>query len=140
MGDLKTALEWTNKIINERVTVETKVFYHFARILNLVIHFELGNLDLLEYLLRSYKRFLAKANKYYLLEKAFIVFLDAMLTAQGKETELIKRLKLFRDKISNMQDPLEYNIYEYFDFRSWIQSKLEKRSYADILTLNRSKN
>jgi len=140
MGELKTALEWINKIINDRVAVETRAFHHFARMLNLVIHLELGNFDLLEYLVRSYKRFLAKEKKYYMLEGAFISFLEEVISSSKGEADFFKKLISFRDKILNMPDPLEYNAFEYFDFISWIRCKLDKKSYSEILTKKRIKS
>jgi len=134
MGDLKKALEWSNSIINERLTLETQAFHHFARILNLIIHFELGNNDLLEYLVRSTKRFFAREQKLFKLENAVIQFIEKYIADTPDEKMTLQWLKSFREKISKMNDPLEYNILEYFDFLSWTESKIENKKFADVLS------
>ena len=133
-GELKNALEWTNRIINERLTLETQAFQRFARILSLLIHFELGNTDLLEYLVRSTKRFLAREQKLYKLENAFIDFIEKYASGNPDSAQMKNRFHSFRDTIFKMNDPLEYNILEYFDLLSWTESKIEQKDFAEILS------
>lgn len=57
-SNFRQALVWLNKIINSREVDVREDLHAFARILNLVCHYELGNTELMEYAIKSTYRFL----------------------------------------------------------------------------------
>ncbi len=59
-GHYQKALQWTNYIIAIPPTPQRMTLQHVARIYQLVIHYELGNYDLLEYLIRNSKAYLQR--------------------------------------------------------------------------------
>ena len=61
MGDYEKALVYLNQWLNLPRSVEREDLQSLARILNLIIHYEMDNTILLEYLSRSTYRFLKKA-------------------------------------------------------------------------------
>ena len=136
-GKYKKSLDWINKIINAKLSVETIAFHNYSRILNMIIHYELKNFDLLEYLIRSTRKFLGKQQKLYGIEQAFIVCMEKIILHRSSDLEERLIFQDFRNYLDRMKDPLEKNILEYFDFPAWIESKIQHRTFLEILVRNR---
>ena len=130
------ALWWVNKTLNNNddITIESgeKMYITYARIINIIIHFELGNHDLLEHLLRSAYHFLDKENVSNKVEMAVLHFMERVQKTNTSQelTKEFKRLK--KEFISLQKDPLEQPAFLYFDYVSWIESKIENKSFAEI--------
>lgn len=123
-GLYEKALEWTNIILNfpnpdVRPDVQTG-----SRIMNLIIHYELGNNDLLEYIIKSTYRYLLKRKKLFEFEKIIFGFLKKT-TAVHNEKELTTLLKNLREKLkelSEKKEPVQSLEYEYI--LRWIERRL----------------
>ena len=59
-NDFDNALKWVNEIINRKFDAERKDLESYARLLNLMIHFELGNVMMLKYSVDNTRRWLRK--------------------------------------------------------------------------------
>src|SRR5690606_22553203 len=59
-GKYKDSLAWLNRVLNDNEPNLRQDIYSYARLFNLVIHYELGNYDLLEYITKSTSRYLTK--------------------------------------------------------------------------------
>lgn len=79
-GDFSTALRWLNRIINEQDTDSRQDIRQAARLLLLLVHIELRNLDLIAYLLRSVQRYLRKREQIFDVEKAVLDFINATMS------------------------------------------------------------
>ena len=73
-GDYEKAIDYLNKIINRKVDLRTDL-QCYARLLHLIAHYELGNFDLLEYLIKSVYRFMAKMENLSMVEEEIFEFL-----------------------------------------------------------------
>ena len=73
-GDYEKAIDYLNKIINWKVDLRTDL-QCYARLLHLIAHYELGNFQLLEYLIKSVYRFMAKMENLSLVEEEMFKFL-----------------------------------------------------------------
>ena len=123
-----------NHIINDTDIEFRRDIYCFARILNLVLHYELGNDDLLEYIVKSTYRFLYKRKRLYKFETSFLDFIRQKLPKVKSNKELVgafKELKIELEAIA--KDPFEKKALEYFDFISWLESKIGNRPFAEIV-------
>jgi tetratricopeptide (TPR) repeat protein len=104
-GEFSQALRWLNRIINENEAESRQDIRHAARLLLMVVHIELGNNDLLNYLYRSIQRYLRKEERLFAFEEAMMEFFNAVqkLPAGKSLAELAKPLneKLSRIKASN---------------------------------------
>jgi tetratricopeptide (TPR) repeat protein len=65
IGDFKRALLCLNEVLNDNEQNLRQDIYSFARLFNLVIHYELGNYDFLEYVVKSASRYLNKQERNY---------------------------------------------------------------------------
>ncbi len=86
-GDFKMALKYSNKMLNNSAVGLREDVYVFARLLNLVIHYELGNFDLLAYTIKSTKRFVAKNKRNFQFEFVFLQGLKRLIKIKNT-TEL----------------------------------------------------
>ena len=130
--DFKNALKWINKILNSKVPVVEDI-HCFARIINLVIHFEMGNEEHLEYITRSTYRYLYKRKRLYKVESCIIDFMRKTERLNSQKEFMSAFKKLQEELIRLSSDPFESRAFEYFDFISWLESKIENRPFAEIV-------
>jgi len=135
-GRFDRALIWNNLLLNDRDLSIREDIHCFGRILNLIIHYEIGNDDLLEYAVRSTYRFLYKRKRLFKVEGVILDFLkkypnwvDRKQILRGF-SELHKKLLIFRD------DDFEKHAFEYFDFISWLESKIQKEDFETVKKRN----
>jgi len=130
--DYSKTVFWLNKIINSKDVNIRSDIHGFARILNLISHWELGNTDLVDYYIRSTYRYLIKKADFHLYQNYIFKFLrklSGMLPEQLREAFIELKEKLL---------PLTNNTYEkrafiYFDIISWLESKIEGKSNQLII-------
>ncbi|MDG1297663.1 MAG: hypothetical protein P8P48_11035 [Saprospiraceae bacterium] len=126
------AIFWLNEILNTKdVDLRSDVLV-FARILNIISHYEMDNTDLMEYNVRSTYRFLLKKGDFHRFQKAIIKFLRRMPKLTDSELS-----GAFLDLKSELL-PLTKNLYEkrsfiYFDIISWLESKIEGRTVQEVI-------
>lgn len=127
------ALRWTNRLFSEPNIDENQDIYCFARILNLIIHIELENDDVIPYILTSTSRYLKIRNRVYKFESVFLDFIDHLTRLNKKEDgeAIYKKLLASLNKLS--ADPYEKTVFEYFDFIAWCKSKIEHTSFREIV-------
>ncbi len=113
------ALKWNNLILNDPKEDAVKEIFYFARILNLLIHYELGNHALLESLLASTPKYLKSRRAIYATEKALFRHLGKLLSHPDK-AEKQKLMADFKAEIHDLfQQPSEKRVFNFLDFRLW---------------------
>jgi hypothetical protein len=130
-GDYEKTTDYLNKIINWKVDLRTDL-QCYSRLLHLIAHYELGNFDLLEYLIKSVYRFMAKMDNLSLLEEEIFKFLRKSFNlSPGKlkpEFEkLVEKLKKYE------KNRFETRAYMYLDIISWLESKIEHVPVQDVI-------
>ena len=105
-----------------------------VRILNLILHYELGNSSLLEYNAISAYRFLYKSKRLYKLENIVLNFIrKKMHHIYTPKDEIEAFIELRKEFIELSEDPYEKKAFEYFDYISWLDSRIEKKSFEEIV-------
>ncbi len=132
-GDFNKALDYLNEWLRLPRSVERQDLQSLARILNLIIHYEMDNHLLLDSLLRSTHRFLNQHKSMLLFEVSLIHFLrKAIKASQPKEVlEALEHLR--RDFETLSENPAENAMLQLFDFKSWIESKLTNKAFSSIV-------
>lgn len=132
--EYREANKYLNKIINNPID-NADTTQCFAQILSLLVHFEQGNLDLLEYKVKSVYRFLYKKNSLYKLETIILEFIRKELPEINySEKALIKSFEVLLTKIKTLtKNPFERRALDYFDFVSWLESKIKGISFAEVV-------
>lgn len=121
-GHNETAITYLTRIINLKVDLRTDL-QCYARLLHLIAHFELGNTDILPYLLKNVYRFMSKMENLTHVEEAMFRFLKATFHLSVKNMEphfqkLLRQLKPYEGKSA------EARAFAYLDVISWLESKL----------------
>ena len=130
-GNNEKSIDYLNKIINWKVDLRTDL-QCYARLLHLIAHYELGNYNLLEYLLKSVYRFMAKMDNLSIVEEKIFSFLKNSFRLSPK---LLK--PQFEHLLLQLQ-PLEKSgresrAFMYLDIISWLESKIENKPVQTII-------
>jgi hypothetical protein len=126
------SLLYLDKIISNRNLTMREDLMCFARLLYLIVHYEMAKDFNLESQLKSTYKFLLKMNDLHEVQKEIIRFLknlNSLYPADIKKEFIKMRLRFIE---------LEKNTYEkraflYLDIISWLESKIENRKIGDIM-------
>lgn len=90
-------------------------------------------MQVLEYAVKSVHRFLEKRQRLYRLESLILDFIQKMLD-ENKDRGNTNDFRFLKKELSKLLTiPVEKKMFEYFDFITWTESKIEKRSFAEIV-------
>ncbi|MEY3398112.1 MAG: hypothetical protein RL220_706, partial [Bacteroidota bacterium] len=127
-GQYNKALYWINKLLNDNESNLRQDIYSYARLFNLVVHYELGNLDLLEYTLKSTTRYLQRRGRDFNFEKVILDNMKKLIRAHGDDSRR-KLMIQFRDELkSSIKGPEEEVVLKYFDFIRWIDTRVNAKA------------
>ena len=130
----KEAMKYLYMLLNQEQKSFGQDVYCFAKLLNLIIHFEMGNEAFLIKNIQSTYQFLLKKKRLYKFESAVLGFLKKIATGFIEKTELIAAFRELRTKLVKLEkDPFEKNAMEHLDMISWLTSKIENRSFAEVV-------
>lgn len=130
-GEYKEALSWINNVLNDNETSLRQDIYSYARVLNIMIHYELGNHGLLEYIVKSTNRFLSKKNKDFKAETVLVDYVKKLSKAKSEDEKMNLFGKLKAELEALLVTPVDRLILEYIDFFSWINSKTGNVTFAE---------
>lgn len=130
-GDFDNAIEYLNKIINWKVNLRNDL-QCYARLLHLIAHYELGNFQLLEYLVKTVYRFMAKMQNLSLAEEEIFKFLrkSFYLSAKKLKPEFENLLNTIRQFETSK---FETRAFAYLDIISWLESKVNDKQTYEII-------
>lgn len=130
-GNNEKAIEYLNRIINQKDDLRTDL-QCYSRLLHLIAHYELGNFDLLEYLIKSVYRYMAKMENISKVEEAILRFLKNAFhyNAQTIQPEFEKLLTTLK---SYQHNRLEARAFAYLDIISWLESKIYNIHVQDVI-------
>ncbi len=131
-GDNHQTISYLNKIINLKIDGLRSDIQCFTRILHLIAHYELENYSLVEYLVRSVYRFIAKHEDMSMMIKEIMRFLRMNIYTDPKN--LSEAFTDLRDRLITIaNDPYERRSFLYLDIISWLESKIQKIPVQDIM-------
>lgn len=130
-GDFDRSIDYLTKIINWKVDLRTDL-QCYARLLHLIAHYELGNFDLLQYLLKSVYRFMYKMQNLSTVEEAIFQFLRDSFRLSPKELKpQFEQLHTVLKKLE--KNRLESRAFMYLDIISWLESKMHEKPVQHII-------
>jgi len=133
-GNYVTANKYLQELLSMSDLSQRTDILAFARILSMMIQFEMGKQDLLEYTVRSAYRFLLKRKRLYKFEDIILTFIRKKAPLIDSQKEMLQAFKELHDELLPLtKDPFEKNAFSYFDMLSWLQSKIQGRPFAMIL-------
>lgn len=139
-GEYSLALKWVNRFLNEPRTEVREDLQCMARLLNLLIHYELGNFELVEHSLKSSYRFIFKKKqengRFPAFEGQILRSIRKIIESTSVE-EQRECFEEFLEGIDSLADNPHATIAANFlDIRSWIVSKLEAKPLAVVKAEN----
>lgn len=119
------ALDYILKIINSPSTHLRDDIQIYSRLLQCIIHFELGNFDLLDYLTRSTDRFTKRITISERLPITVLQFFKSLIKTRNQERRAV--FIDFHNNLSKLYDQtLEKRGFVFFDFIYWVEQKILK--------------
>lgn len=133
VGDFKAANKHINEIINSAIEYNTDITC-IAQLMSLVIHYEMGNSELLNYRIKSAYRFLSKKD---CLQQTITHVLDFLKKAI-KVSNHRPNKEMFVNLLAQIEhdikvDPIQTAVLDYFDIIAWLQSKIQQKPFMVIL-------
>ena len=132
-GNMSRSLHWLNRVLNDPEPALRQDIFTYARLFNLVVHYELGNFELLEYIVRSTQRFLSKRHRAYGVEAAMIEHIKKLARTTSEATKRGLFLSLSTQLDELMEDPNESTVLKYFDIVAWVKSKVDGVPFAEVV-------
>lgn len=133
VGDFKKALQYLNEVLNDNEQNLRQDVYSFARLFNLVVHYELENYEFLDYVIKSTNRYLSKQERDYQVENVCIKYIRKLAKLQGKVDQLDVFEKMQREITGLLEDHNERAVLEYFNIEAWIESKLNSKPFEEVI-------
>lgn len=133
LNDYENSLKWINNIINDSELKIREDIQCFARILSLLIHFELKNFDLIEYNIKSTRRYLSNKNNLNRFEMLVLNFIKKLVSTDNDDDKKYIYKSWKNELLKESDDLTEIKALEYFDFISWLDSKITKKDFQEIV-------
>ena len=104
----------------------------YARVLHLMAHYELGNTDIIDHLIKSVYRFMAKMKNLTVIEEEMFKFLRKSFHVPRQS--LKPELEKFLNNIKQFEKSrFETRAFAYLDIISWVESKLYDKPMSQII-------
>lgn len=133
VGDYKKALFYLNILLNDSEQKLRQDIYSYARLFNLILHYELGNYDFLEYLLKSTNRYFSKKEITVNSENIFIKHIGKLAKALNNNERLLI-FEVMKDELEEvLADHNERVVLEYFNILAWITCKTYKITFSEAV-------
>jgi hypothetical protein len=129
-GDFDTSIDYLQKIMNEPGELRTDL-QCYSRLLHLLAHYELGNIELMDPLSRSVYRFMAKMENLTVIEQEIFKFFRKSLTGPS---EIKPELQKFLQKVKHLEkNRFETRAFAYLDIISWLESKVNNKTMSEVI-------
>ncbi len=130
-GRYDKAIDYLMPIINNHSDLRIDL-QCYARLMHLMCHYELGNLELMDALSRSVYRFMAKMKNLTGVEEEIFRFLRQSFGSGNPS--LKQQLETLLQKIKHLEkNRHETRAFAYLDIISWIEAKVSNRTMGDII-------
>ena len=133
LNQFNKAQEYLNKCLALSLGIVRRDLQNLFPLLQLILHYELKNEQLLAPLSLSLYRRLKKNKDLLLVEKRILRFLDLALNARDQQEQkaAFHWLDTAFDELE--KTPSETILFQYFDFPSWVKSKSSSKTFAALV-------
>jgi len=132
MGKNELCIAYLQKIIKSKNLGSAEDLQCFARVLNLIAHYECGlDYDLERQFLDTYK-FLLKMQNLQEVQKVFLTSIRDLSDVYPHEIK--NEFKKIHAKLNKYEDhPYEKRAFLYLDILSWLESKIQNKTIAQVI-------
>jgi hypothetical protein len=119
-----------NEIVNSHDQNFREDIYIFSRLFSIIIHYELGNYELIDYLVKSTYRYMLKKKKERgiepMTEKVFLKYMRKIARYYDKPKKVQQAFEdMYKELSETLKDPNEQIALRYFDFPEWAKNKMK---------------
>lgn len=130
-GNYEASIDQLRKIINGPVDMRIDL-QCYARLLHLMAHFETGNDEIIESLIKSVFRFMSRMENLTVVEEEMFKFLRNNVYESA--AKLKPELKKLLNKIKHFEkNRFETRVFSYLDIISWVESKVFEKPMSVIV-------
>lgn len=123
-GEFNEALRILNVLFDSRHLKFSPFIEPYVRMLNILTHYELGNIRLMNYLISSAIKYLKTKNKYYKTETSVLKYLKKAVKLKSSESRE-EALNDFCKEINLLKKTeFEKNAFSYLDYSVWNKRKI----------------
>jgi len=131
-GEYAKAIDYLHKLINDNQPGLRNDLQCYARLMHLMCHYEIGNDEILDSLIRSVYRFMAKMKNLTVVEEAIFSFLRHSFKVNARA--LKPELENFLSKIKHLEkNRFQTRSFAYLDIISWVESKVYEKPMEQII-------
>ena len=132
-NEYQKAHKFLNQIILQGKNYYYLPLYRTIRLVNLIILYRLGDIELIRYEIRSMKRDFNYTGKDYKIEKFLFKFLIKDIPSPSyKRKKLLARVLKEFDDIH--KDVFEVQMLRIFDFTAWVEAMIRKVPLGEVLS------
>lgn len=136
LSDYRAALDYANKVLFFPKTGVRQDAISFVKILSLLVHYELGNEQLLFHLCKSYAYYFKKQKNSSEAKTILLAFFGNTIHGlRKKESKKARqsRAQMFINLKTELEGCKTDSLFDFFDFISWVESKIENRPMIDVV-------
>lgn len=124
VGEYSKSLNVLNGILNDKEAESRQTEYLSARMFELILHFELGNMELLEYGIESTQKYIRERKRRSEFEKLFFKSMGKLVKRNPgqEERDIFDEFKYEFNKLDKEQCTV--GIFDRIDIMEWVESKL----------------
>lgn len=126
------AIEYLNYILDMTNASLRSDIQAYARLMFLMVHYELENYNFLPSLIRNYSSFFTKKNLDNKVQTCFLQFFKAIINTPILERKTVMT-KYLNDLLVLESNQYEKRAFLYLDCISWLKSKIERRTVGEII-------
>lgn len=133
-GNYQESARWQNKIIQDKEGDLRSDMQAMARIFALILHFELGNQELLRYMVKWTYRFLIKRNRLYKFETIILEFIRKKIQHLNTRNERVNAfIELKKELEKLLPDRFQRRPLDDFEFIEWLDSKIQNKPFGEVV-------
>ncbi len=130
-ADYDGSIDYLQKIINGPIDLRIDL-QCYARLLHMMAHYELGNFDIMDSLIKSVYRFMAKMKNLTVVEEEMFKFLRHSFGVSPRQMK--PELEQFLEKIKHLEkNRFETRAFAYLDVISWVEGKVYNKPMGDVI-------
>jgi hypothetical protein len=130
-GDFGICIDYLQKIINGSDSMRNDL-QCYARLMHLMAHYELGNFEIIDSLIRSVYRFMSKKENLTIVEEEMFKFLrNSFHVHRQKLKPEFQKLLVSLKKLE--KNRFQTRSFAYLDIISWVESKVMDKSMSTVI-------
>lgn len=126
------ALRWLNRILNHPSSEHRQDIQAMARVFLQMLHYELGNIDILDNLNRSARRFMSKEEADRSFEARVLKFFRKLIDQPG-EKEVAQFCGAFWEELKEAWEGKSAVPLGFDELLHWLKSKAENRPMREVI-------